>query len=334
MQIYMLITDRCNLNCKMCIRGKNKGLDIDYNIFSDFSFINELSESEVVITGGEPTIHENFIDIVEHTCKFAKNVAVTTNGTLDYYIEPLKNKKNLIFQVSLDGHEEVHDNIRGYGSYKKTINTLKKLDCNKVKYSVASVVNKKNKDSIIDLIPILDSLENMRYWRISYEMPFGNADFDNMMSAKEWNDFVDFIIKRVNFRLKIQKIFPFELYDKKMKSFKEDDLISKRCFNCGSGRDKIYVYPDLNVYSCTCLTDFCIGNLQKDSLKEILFGDKIKIFSNYKVNEETPCRECKYYKFCNGGCIGMSYHVFGKLGKGDIRCPILRRYYDKKNILF
>ena len=25
--------------------------------------------------------------------------------------------------------------------------------------------------------------------------------------------------------------------------------------------------------------------------------------------------------------------LFGKIGKGDIRCPILRRYYEKKNIL-
>lgn len=333
MQIYMLITDRCNLNCKMCIRGKNYGNDMDFQTLKKSSLIDDISEDTLVITGGEPTLHKDFVQIVKYICKYAKNVAVTTNGIFDYYIDDLKEEKNLIVQVSLDGYKDKHDAIRGEGSYEKTINTLKKLDSNGIRYSIASVVNKKNKEFIKDLIKELKNFKNMSYWRVSYEMPFGNADFENMMTAKEWNDLVDYILKEAEFRVNIQKIFPFDIYDKYMSKNDINKNISNRCYNCGSGRDKIYIYPDFNVYSCTCLTDFCIGNLQKSNLNQILCGEEIKPFSNYKIDEEVPCRKCTYYALCNGGCIGMSYHLFGKLGKGDIRCPILRRYYEEKNIL-
>lgn len=333
MQIYMLITDKCNLNCNMCIRGNNVGNDMDFQTLKDSNFIDKISQDTIVITGGEPTLHSNFTEIVKYICKYAENVAVTTNGTFDYYINDLKDEKNLIFQVSLDGYKEKHDAIRGEGSYQKTMNTLKKLDVNGAKYSVASVVNKKNKEYIKDLINELKELKNMQYWRVSYEMPFGHANFENMMSVQEWNSLVDYIIKESKFRVKVQKIFPFDLYDKFMKNKDANNSLLNRCFNCGSGRDKIYIYPDFSVYSCTCLTDFCIGNLQESSLKQILYGEKIKDFSNYKIDEGIPCKECEYYALCNGGCIGMSYHFFGEIGKGDIRCPILRRYYEEKNIL-
>ena len=109
---------------------------------------------------------------------------------------------------------------------------------------------------------------------------------------------------------------------------------TRRCYNCGSGRDKLYVYPDFNVYSCTCLTDFCLGNLKKNALEEILMGEGIRLFSEYKIGSDVICGECKYFAFCKGGCIGMSYHYFGTIGKGDIRCPILRSYYEQKGFLF
>lgn len=323
MQIYLLLTDNCNLNCSMCIRGKQDGTSIDFDTLKSLNFVNELSNHDIVITGGEPTLHADFCEIVKFMCHHAKTVTVTSNGTTDYFITDNFKNDNLFFQISLDGDEVTHDNIRGNGSFQKALSTIKKLDYMGFQYSVASVVSKKNVGSILCLADTLATFNNMRYWRISYEMPFGSANFSNIMTSTEWNDFVDCMIEHVNFRLKIQKIFPFDLYESRKAELDQLASKSSRCFNCGSGKNKIYVYPDFNVYSCTCLTDFCVGNLEKTSLQEILDGDEIKKFSNYKVLSDTVCYTCEYKKFCNGGCIGMSYHHYGVLGKGDIRCPKL-----------
>ena len=335
MQIYMLITNKCNLSCSICIRVSDCSdtIEMDYKTYTETLLANDFSNADIIITGGEPTMHDSFCEIVDFTCRYAKNVSVTTNGTMAYYIDSLSNKENLSFQVSLDGDEITNDAIRGVGAYSRIANTLNKFEKHHINYCVASVVSKKNKDSIKNLVPFLSSLKSMQNWRISYEMPFGNSGFSDMLTADEWNSFVDDIIKSVNFRLRIQKIFPFKLYDKKILEAEGFELQSKRCFNCGSGRDKIYVYPDYSVYSCTCLTDFCLGNLKENTFEDIILGNEIKKFSEYKIDSDVPCSECKYYAFCKGGCIGMSYHYFGLIGKGDIRCPILRSYYEQKGFL-
>lgn len=331
MRIFLLLTDNCNLHCSMCIRGRQHGDNMNLEEFSELLNNEDFSDMELVVTGGEPTLHPYFIEFVKKASSHFHKVLIATNGTTSYYIDELKDLKNVTFQISLDGDEESHDNIRGIGSYNKTLKTIQDFELNNLNYCIASVVGINNKNEILNLIPHLEKLEKMKFWRISYEMPFGNANSNNFLSASEWNNFVDYILTKVNFKLLIKKIFAFEIYDKFLS--KMDITTQNRCLNCGSGNNTIYVYPDFSVYPCTCLTDFCVGNLKTDSLTNILNGTKIQFFSKYKMDDDTPCHTCKYFSFCNGGCIGMSYHIMGSLGKGDVRCPILRSYYEEKNIL-
>lgn len=321
MQIYLLLTERCNLKCSMCIRGRQDGKNLDFYRLKNFSWIHELKEHDIVITGGEPMLHPQFWEIVDFLCVHSKTVTVTTNGTINQNISSDILKDNLFFQVSIDGDKEKHNSIRGQGMYELSMNTINLLDSIGAQYSVASVVNKNNVTYMKNLEKNLRQLKNMRYWRISYEMPFGSAGFKDMLSVSDWNAFVDEIISITQFKVKIKKIFPFELYNK-YKDKLEQITQNQGCNNCGSGNDKIYIYPDLQVYPCTCLTDFPIGSLENSSLYDILNGDKIYPFSCYSVKNAT-CRQCEYIKYCNGGCIGMSYHWFKKLGMGDIRCPKL-----------
>ncbi len=331
MRMFLLLTDKCNLNCSMCIRGRQHGNEMDLEEFSKLLVEEDFSDVELVVTGGEPTLHPYFVEFVKKASLNFHKVLVATNGTNYYYINELKGLDNVSFQISLDGDKKSHDKIRGVGSYNKTFKSIKEFEKNNLNYCIASVVGYNNQNEIFSLIPHLEKLEKMKFWRISYEMPFGNAYSNNFLSSSEWNTFVDDILKKVNFRLLIKKIFPFEIYDKHLSQ--TYTITQNRCFNCGSGSNTIYVYPDFSVYPCTCLTDFCVGNLKTDSLKNILSGNNIKRFSKYEVDSDIPCHTCKYFAFCNGGCIGMSYHVMGSLGKGDVRCPILRSYYEEKNIL-
>lgn len=52
MQIYLLLTEKCNLKCKMCIRGvkSNSSLTL-HDVLSAFQ-TDELCYYDIVITGG------------------------------------------------------------------------------------------------------------------------------------------------------------------------------------------------------------------------------------------------------------------------------------------
>lgn len=323
MQIYILLTDKCNLKCSMCIRGRKKGANLDFDVLKNSVWIDELIHHDIVLTGGEPTLNPRFEEILNYFCDKAKTVTITTNGTINSYLNSIILKDNLYFQISIDGDQNMHDSIRGNGMFEKSLHTIKILDGLNAQYSVASVVNKNNREAMLSLEPILSELHNIRYWRISYEMPFGSAGTENMLSAEEWNAFVDKIIDNAKLRLKIKKIFPFDIYEKYKDRLNEIITTKNACNNCGSGKDKIYIYPDLQVYPCTCLTDFPLGSLKENTLQEILNNNNAEPFLQYEVKNDI-CKSCDYLKYCNGGCIGMSYHIFKKLGWGDIRCPKLK----------
>ncbi len=321
MQLYILLTEKCNLHCPMCIRGKQQGRTIDYSQLKLLSFVSRIQDDVIILTGGEPTLHPQFSEIVRYFSNKCKLVVVTTNGTTNYDYKKLEDIKNLHIQISIDGDIHEHDQIRGEGSYKRSFQCLKLLNSLKMKFSVATVANRYNISSLDQLVNKLSMLKNMAYWKVSYEMPFENKGYKQMLSADEWNNLVDHLIQITPFRLKVKKIFPIELYEKNMSTLLKNT--NNRCQNCGSGVDKIYIYPDFTVFPCTCLTDFPVGNLLKQPLDEILCGNEIKKFTDYQVDKTSPCQICRYKPFCNGGCIGMSYHFFGKLGKGDIRCPLM-----------
>ena len=225
-------------------------------------------------------------------CSYGGNVIVTTNGTTDYYVKNDFIKDNLFFQLSIDGDRNKHNEIRGKGTFEKTFKTAKKLNDICAKFSIASTVSRKNFENMPLLAKELEKLENLRYWRLSYEMPFGSANFKDMLSSNEWNNFVDKILDIAKLRVRIKKIFPFELYDKKKEDIDKLILNNRHCFNCGSGKDKVYIYPDFNVYPCTCLTDFCIGNLKEKTLDQILSCEAITLFTEYKTCNNSICNNC------------------------------------------
>lgn len=323
MQIYLLLTEKCNLNCKMCIRGDKTSKELSLADLQNLKCIEEFEEHDIVITGGEPTLCKQFMSIVDFLKDKAKSVSVCSNGTIDSYYSKYFANNNINIQISIDGTKEFHDLIRGSNSYNLSFKTISKLEGLGISYTISSVVNKNNISCMKLLADILGNLNFLKCWNISYEMPFGHANIEEIISVEEWNSFVDVMLDYVCFRMRIQKMFPFELFDRN-KDKLEELFKGRKCSNCGSGRNKIYIYPDLSVYPCTCLTDFCLGNLHDAPLSLIMQSELAQKFANYTLSPKSECQKCEYIKYCNGGCIGMSYHYFHEIGYGDIRCPKLR----------
>jgi hypothetical protein len=112
------VNNVCNLHCTHCYWWLNRKEEEDMSVESWRKIIKEtFNKQHIFVTtlvGGEPTLRP---DILEVFCEMMPNrVCVVTNATF-----PLKRYDGLYFYwVSMDGTEEVHDTIRGKGSYAKT----------------------------------------------------------------------------------------------------------------------------------------------------------------------------------------------------------------------
>ena len=87
------VTSRCNLNCFYCHReGYSADSELTPDEISDFAeAFRKLGIRKVKITGGEPLVRKDIIEIIEKLPEF-REVSMTTNGTLlRRYAEDLKN---------------------------------------------------------------------------------------------------------------------------------------------------------------------------------------------------------------------------------------------------
>lgn len=322
MQIYLLLTQKCNLRCSFCIRGEEKQSSLDVEYLKKILKQNDFSKYQLLLTGGEPTLHKQLNEIIELTRPCFKSICINTNGTNSDWLDKLTSK-DIHIQISLDGTEEIHNQLRIQN--KKNIflllqETIEKIEKFNIPYNLSTTISKRNVSNIEELAQYICRFQKMAYWKISPQLPFGCGEFDTYIDTTTWNTLVEKLLDTVNVRMHIKKLFDFSIIEKY-----QNQLPKNISSNCGSAKTKFYIYPDFTVYPCTCLTDFPIGNLKNQTLKEIQQAKYTKKFSSYCVDLTSACAKCEYLKFCNGGCIGMSYHYFGKLGMGDYRCPLIKK---------
>ena len=326
MQMYLLLTESCNLKCNFCIRGnKRESSYIRLNDLREIIKNNDFRNYFLMITGGEPSLHRELPEIVDLCLNYFKGVSINTNGVDSQWIEKTKSTKYHV-QISVDGTREVHNYLRGnneldiYGHIK---NTIKVLNSRGISYNISTTVGKKNYFNIKELNKKISGFDKMKYWKLSPELPFGCATVEDTITITEWNNLVEYLLDNSEVLLRINKLFDFKLLDRYLTEHPNLTRFPKT--NCGNVKYKIYVYPDFTVYPCTCLTDFPLGNLLTTPLSEILENEQSKRFSEYTIIPESKCISCKYLTVCNGGCIGMSYKFYKKLGMGDYRCPLINK---------
>jgi len=127
------ITHKCNLRCQHC-----------FVIFQDQKEPNKIERSRhfsiaesicsarpflVSIAGGEPFVVPHLLEIVEYFIGNDIRVIIATNGTISNpeLLNAIAMSDRITLQVSLDGGTaSEHDNIRGAGSFYKTISFIER----------------------------------------------------------------------------------------------------------------------------------------------------------------------------------------------------------------
>lgn len=151
------ITHNCNYGCSYCIFScDKKRVDGELTTEECFHVIDELVNNgfkHLKITGGEPFIRKDLVEILKYASK-KLIVDVSTNASLinDEIVDRL-NKINLkMIHVSLDGNKEEHEAVRGKLTYERTINGLKSLKNSKNKVRIGSVIHAKNENNLENLV--------------------------------------------------------------------------------------------------------------------------------------------------------------------------------------
>lgn len=136
-KLTFAITYRCNYRCKTCnIWKKETVSELSTQEIEQF-FKNSNKFSWIDLTGGEPSLRKDFVEICEIINRYCNGLLLLHFPTNGYWttkiVEDVKQIRNLggfrfIITVSMDGDEALNDEIRGVkGGWKRQIETFKHL---------------------------------------------------------------------------------------------------------------------------------------------------------------------------------------------------------------
>lgn len=141
--IHIMPTQACNLRCKSCGQWGSTGFfkdqtnqniktALDKKIFK--SFIDQVARFKptIFLTGGEPFLHKDIVELIYHIKSRNLICWIVSNGTqFERYAEDIVNAGVDVLYVSIDGAGESHNEIRGmkncFERVKTGIKKIKKL---------------------------------------------------------------------------------------------------------------------------------------------------------------------------------------------------------------
>lgn len=148
-EIHWEITNKCNLGCKHCLpvsgRPRPNELTTEEAIAA-LNLFKGAGVSKVFFTGGEPFCRNDFTTLLKQTVALGMRASVITNATyLQGEILELLKQLEVKLGVSLDGaNEATNDAIRGTGTFRQTIEALKRCRENGVQVTLYVTVTSTN----------------------------------------------------------------------------------------------------------------------------------------------------------------------------------------------
>lgn len=302
--VHLNLTNKCNLRCIYCYadeRGeKEKRLYLkDY--FNVINSINRISKNiEIVLTGGEPLLANNVLEVAEYAKKKGNQLHLLSNGIL-INKENVKKISELfdLVKISLDGSTPtVHEYHRGNGTFDVTLKAINLLIQNNANLQISMTVTKKNINNMKDMVNKFGSL-------LSFAPLFkaGRAKRNKTLSitGKEY----------YNALTSVDNVNPLSYLCSSL-----DRAKNQRIMKCAIGDAEISISDTGDVYPCHLLhlRQFLAGNIKERTLETIYeTSDILKSCQQLNVLNVKGCKKCDIRFICGGACRARTFYEKNKM---------------------
>jgi radical SAM protein with 4Fe4S-binding SPASM domain len=341
------MTYACNMRCLHCYISAESMSKSELSKKEALELIDQLSRLRpplLILSGGEPLVRKDFLEIAEYASSRKLRLSLSTNGTL-LTKEVAKKLYDLGFVyigISLDSPNPIwHDKFRGkVGAFDETVAGIKNSVEAGLSTGLRYTIMRKN---VNDVSQIVNLALNLKICRITFYhlSPAGRAkeiNLDWYISSDQYFKFIDYLIeisRKHAGRLEIETTMaPFDgiyVADKVAKSNEEFwRIIEAIEAQGGCGRKIVAIYPDGTVYPCQFVDFVKLGNVTNEPLERIIDINKpeLKYFvETYKYLKGSKCASCPFKRVCNGGDRVRAYYLCGDLYGDDPQC-----FLDVKSI--
>lgn len=334
--IWIQVTNGCNLRCKYCYADAGCS-ENDLTLEEIDTILSQLKEqdfSKIVVTGGEPLLRKDILDILKICSKYGR-VQLLTNGIVNdsQLYEKILELVDMV-QISLDSYEQgIHDANRGKGSFDKSVKTIQTIaGIVPNKLTIAMTPTPEYMADLAEMIKFCME-HQVQILHINRFVPYGRAhSYEKSLDMREFFKWVDtgydFLYKKYEEAMKEKKEFIFNL-DVASDSRTIVYTTTRKC-SCGLNENIISVGYDGSVYLCPSLhvEESKLGNIRQKPIMEIIKEAKEK-YGCFDVEHLSECKKCIVRHYCGGGCRALALRYSNDLYGKEENCDAYEeRVYD------
>ena len=322
------LTERCNLQCHHCYQegrrvqemtvGEVKQeIDRATEMFQAWESEHSVSVSlSIHFTGGEPFLYEGLWDLVSHARERGFGTALMTNGCLISSDDAKKASDLGIsdIQVSLEGLPDLHDSIRGRGSFVAATKGVENLLEAGNRVSANVTLSRLNADQIEETTGLAST------------MGFHGIGFSRMVPCGRGKALRDRLLTPQELKRAYQRILTLNTPSFKVVSGDPlagtllESKIPSDCnltlSGCSAGFSGITITSDGSVMPCRRM-GLAVGNLKRKSLREIWASSRLLWKLRRRESYQGKCGQCRFWPSCRG-CRAVAYANSVNEGKPNL----------------
>jgi len=334
------LTYRCNLACEHCYldAGPGKVLTAAFSDRSELSteqcyrVIDQIAafapECVTILTGGEPLLRRDIVDIIRYAAAQGLWVVVGTNG-----VKITENLARILqaegvrgLALSLDaldpGRHDAFRRVRG--AWENTVEGAKILTRVSLPFIVQTTVGAHNRQELAEIAAFAHDELGAKVWNLYFLVPSGRGSFVSDLAPAEYDQVLGELAE-------IQRQWASKmLVNAKCAPHFVRTLLSTdspapfpKSFGggaggCPAGTHYLGIRPNGDVTPCPYLPLFA-GNLGSTGLREI--WDTSDLFTQIRQRDHLGgrCAPCELKSLC-GGCRARAYGMTGDVMAEDPLC--------------
>lgn len=340
--ISFTVTNLCNLRCRMCGQWSEEGYISNRKVnpgsqmrLADWKrLVDEIANydiSFILIRGGEPFLFRGIIELVEYINGKGIFISIDSNGMLlDKYAADIVRIGNMHITFSVDGPEQIHDQVRGsQGSFQRIkknialLNDLEKKNDSRISKSICFTISQYSYEGLGEMPDVarklsIESINIVPYYY--YPAEIGQKYEDELKTnfecaAYSWRGFhhdssgIDFNIFKREYRKYLKKLngienFPFMKFtEDDYRKWFTDSLTAVGSIACMNVEKLIDIQPNGDANFCVDFPDYPIGNVKETSIKKLWDSQKASKFRRFRrARPLSICYRCgaKYISELNG----------------------------------
>jgi radical SAM protein with 4Fe4S-binding SPASM domain len=335
-KVGLQLTNKCNLDCKFCyFKNDVHSDDVLLSTPEIFAIIDDLKTmniSVLALTGGEPLMREDHVDILRHCTKRKILTGIATNGTLltRELIREHKRSGLSWYHLSVDGaSDDAQAGARCAGVFGMVDAAIDLMTEQRIDIIATTVVSKETHRCLRDIAQYLNC-KGVKIWSPTIVLPCGKAKEylrDNMFTKEEVRTVYATIHDLTKHYRRLMAVFPMDsqIYYPYAVLQEKPSWTKRKMYGFMGGCSvvkgtTVHINYDGSVKPCSYFAGVVPNaNVKNRSIIDIFRHDPYLVALRDKSRLKGKCHGCSYL-YCCGGCRSRGAAILDDPFAEDVYC--------------